>query len=282
MENVTQIHNEQNIKDFGSWITFLDSLGYISKWQDLDAKNYGIPQTRDRCFLISYLDKSLKYSFPAPVELTKTVRDYLEDVVNEKYYIRQDKAQELVKKFISEESNNCIKIKANNSEGFYTLKLGGICDLSYPDSTTKRARVQSNGDICPTISTCYRLDKIEKINAYVNYNRIDSIGAQSAFALCSRDYKGFSSGKQSQTQNGVIENNGYLYRIRKLTPLECLRLMDLTDEEALKMLAVNSEGQCYKQAGNSIVVSVMVYIFKNLFLGGSEKESRQIDIFDIL
>ena len=155
--------------------------------------------------------------------------------------------------------------------------------------------------------------------AFLNYRRIDSVDENIAKTLTARDYKGFNTG--FETQNGVIEtlngaiiddtNEGYgnvkvghyaptlragrnglktlepsnienKYRIRKLTPLECLRLMDLTDEEALKMLAVNSETQCYKQAGNSIVVSVMVYIFKNLFLGGSEKESRQIDIFDIL
>jgi DNA (cytosine-5)-methyltransferase 1 len=58
--------------------------------------------------------------------------------------------------------------------------------------------------------------------------------------------------------------------------------MDVTDEDAKKILEVNSDTQAYKQAGNSIVVSVMVAIFKNLFLGGSEKEQRQLDIFDIL
>lgn len=54
------------------------------------------------------------------------------------------------------------------------------------------------------------------------------------------------------------------YRIRKLTPLECLRLMGVTDEDANKMLAVNSNTQVYKQAGNSIVVDVMVHMFRNL------------------
>lgn len=55
------------------------------------------------------------------------------------------------------------------------------------------------------------------------------------------------------------------YRIRRLTPLECYRLMGVSDEDANKMISVNSETQCYKQAGNSIVVDVMTAMFKNLF-----------------
>ena len=58
--------------------------------------------------------------------------------------------------------------------------------------------------------------------------------------------------------------------------------MDVDDDDALKMIAVNSETQVYKQAGNSIVVAVMVAIFNNIYCGGSDKEQRQIDIFDIL
>lgn len=57
----------------------------------------------------------------------------------------------------------------------------------------------------------------------------------------------------------------YEYRIRKLTPLESFRLMGVTDEDANKMLAVNSNSQCYKQAGNSIVVDVLEAMMRNLF-----------------
>ena len=63
---------------------------------------------------------------------------------------------------------------------------------------------------------------------------------------------------------------------------ECYRLMDVSDEDALKMLSVNSETQCYKQAGNSIVVSVLMAIFKNLLLGGSDTTSGQLDIYDLI
>lgn len=74
----------------------------------------------------------------------------------------------------------------------------------------------------------------------------------------------------------------YNMKIRKLTPLESFRLMGVIDEDALKMLSVNSNSQCYKQAGNSIVVDVMVEIFKNLFLKGSEQLHGQMDIYDFI
>ena len=253
MENAIQVHGEQNIADFGEWITFLDSLGYVSKWQDLDAKSYGVPQTRLRCFLVSYLDKSIKFAFPSPVELKKSVQDYLEPNVSEDFYISKDRAQIVADELIeSEDADGHLIIKANNGEGSYSLDLSGVCDLSFPYSKTRRARVQNNGNICPTISTCYRLDKIDKVSA------------------------------DDKQKLGVIEKAGNYYRIRKLTPLECLKLMDLTEDEAKNILAVNTDSQAYKQAGNSIVVSVMSAIFNNLLLGGSQKEKAQIDIFDIL
>lgn len=65
------------------------------------------------------------------------------------------------------------------------------------------------------------------------------------------------------------------YRIRKLTPKECFRLMAVTDNDADKMLSVNSNSQCYKQAGNSIVVSVLEAIFRQLNIKGVEAWNKE-------
>ena len=70
------------------------------------------------------------------------------------------------------------------------------------------------------------------------------------------------------------------YRIRKLTEVECLRLMDVSEEDIKKIRAVNSATQCYKQAGNSIVVAVMVAIFDNLF--NQADTSGQMEFIDFL
>lgn len=399
MENVPQVHSEQNIKDFGEWISFLDSLGYISKWQDLNAKDYGVAQNRERCFMVSYLDKSLKFAFPSPIKLTKAAKDYLEDSVDEKYYIKTEKAEELIRKLIIDSDSDNIKLKANTEQGYIELDNGGLCDLSYPDSESRRGRAQTRPRVCPTITSSGDISKIERevversttypraktvsnclkagqrgilkhqaeetgvLEAIINpepicLNSKDENGKQPSLtdrvysskgaaccittspffnphyliekevveertdeglrtfgnalsgALRTTDSCGDKRVLEKCLQVGAIENNGFEsrnrvysvegcfttlqtrgeynnfilieYRIRKLTPLECLRLMDVDDSDALKMIAVNSETQVYKQAGNSIVVAVMVAIFNNIYCGGSEKVKAQIDIFDIL
>lgn len=101
MENVPQVHGKKNIDDFNGWIAFLDSIGYKSKWQDLNAKDYGVAQNRDRCFMVSWLESGFCYQFPQPVPLTKTMRDYLDEEVDEKYYLKSEKAQKLIDELVA-------------------------------------------------------------------------------------------------------------------------------------------------------------------------------------
>lgn len=86
MENVTQVHCHKNISAFKEWIEFLESKGYSNYYADLNAKNYGIPQNRNRTFMISILG-DYYYEFPEPFKLTKKLKDYLEPVVEDKYYL---------------------------------------------------------------------------------------------------------------------------------------------------------------------------------------------------
>ena len=99
MENVPQVHGKKNIQDFEQWIKFLENKGYSNYWQDLNAKNYGVAQNRNRCFMVSILG-NYKYEFPNPIELTKKMKDYLEDEVEEKYYINNEKADKLIRQLI--------------------------------------------------------------------------------------------------------------------------------------------------------------------------------------
>lgn len=101
MENVPQVHGEQNKADFENWLQFLRSIGYHNFYKDLNAKDYGIPQNRDRCFCISVLsDTFLDYEFPKPVKLSTVMKDFLEEEVDEKYYITNEKADKLIKQLI--------------------------------------------------------------------------------------------------------------------------------------------------------------------------------------
>lgn len=101
MENVPQVHGKKNLADFNLWIDFLKSKGYQNFWQDLNARDFGIPQNRVRCFMVSILsDGYVGYEFPKPVELKTVMKDFLEDDVDEKYYINSEKAQKLIAELI--------------------------------------------------------------------------------------------------------------------------------------------------------------------------------------
>lgn len=88
MENVPQVHNKKNMVHFEEWINSLKRLGYTSFWQDLNAKDYGIPQNRNRCFMISILG-DYTYEFPKPFPLEKKLKDMLEEEVDEKYFLSE-------------------------------------------------------------------------------------------------------------------------------------------------------------------------------------------------
>lgn len=102
MENVPQVHGNKNREDFENWIQFLKNKGYSNYWQDLNAKDYGVAQNRNRCFMVSILGNHCFY-FPKPRPLTKRMVDYLEDSVDEKYYIDNEKSSLLLAKLIDNE-----------------------------------------------------------------------------------------------------------------------------------------------------------------------------------
>ena len=86
MENVPQVHGVNNVDDFNKWQLRLEELGYKNYFQDLIATDYGIPQTRNRCFMISILG-DYSYTFPKSIPLKLKLKDLLEDEVDEKYYL---------------------------------------------------------------------------------------------------------------------------------------------------------------------------------------------------
>ena len=98
-ENVVQCHSDKNISAFNRWIDFLTSLGYSSFCNDLNAKDFGVPQNRDRCFLVSILGK-YDFQFPKTIPLEKVMADVLEEEVDEKFFISSEKADKLIEQLI--------------------------------------------------------------------------------------------------------------------------------------------------------------------------------------
>ena len=101
MENVPQVISKDNLGLFSEWTGFLQSLGYDNYYDLLNGKDFGVPQNRERCFMVSMLHSEGKtFKFPTPIPLEKRLKDVLEDSVDEKYYINSDKAQKLIDKLI--------------------------------------------------------------------------------------------------------------------------------------------------------------------------------------
>ncbi len=99
MENVPMVHGKRNIKDFNEWKDFLRSLGYNNFWKDLNAVDFGVPQNRIRCFMVSLLG-GCSYRFPKKTFLRECIDDYCEDGVPEKFYINTETAERLIKEAI--------------------------------------------------------------------------------------------------------------------------------------------------------------------------------------
>ncbi|PEM64450.1 DNA cytosine methyltransferase [Bacillus toyonensis] len=256
LENVKNLVGKKFKPDFDKWLEWLESQGYRNYWQVLNAKDYGVPQNRERVFVVSILGEGV-YNFPESFPLEVKLKDTLEDEVDEKYFLNQEytpqpyshdsdlqmtgklsiKGLDCIKRVYSPEGvspalttmqgghrhpkiinyvDGEIRVKEATKLGYKVAEEGDSINLEHPDSKTRRGRVGKQ--VAQTLTT-------------------------------------------SPQQATIID-----YRIRRLTPLECWRLMGITDEDFYKAKAVGmSDSQLYKQAGNAIVVDVLVGIFGNLF-----------------
>ena len=105
-ENVAAMVNKNFLPDFQAWLNKLERLGYVSRWQRLNAKDYGVPQNRDRVFCLSMRsDVAFDFQFPEPIALDKRLEDVLLDEVEERYFLNDDS----VNKFLeTNDSDNAI------------------------------------------------------------------------------------------------------------------------------------------------------------------------------
>ena len=260
MENVPQVISDANIKDFHAWQDFLSELGYTSYLKVLNARDYGVAQNRERCFMFSFLGK-YNYKFPVPIPLVKTIKDYFENEIDEKYFLKKDICERLLNnsKIVGENILGLCKLNKpykNDKSGFTSMKDAGLCDFKQEISSTITSRyykgIGSHKDNVLIVAMRGRNPE----------NPSDRTPGSPTEQRLEPNSQGICNALTSvQKDNMVLEN---LYRIRKLTPRECGRLMDVSDEDITKMEQVNSNSQLYKQFGNSIVVGVMVAMFKNL------------------
>lgn len=115
LENVKHLTSKKFMSQFIKWVRTLDKLGYVSTWQVICAGNYGIPQNRERVFLISIRQDNAQtalYYFPERIELDTTVSDFFEKEVDEKYYFSND----VTKKFLETINGYSMKVSCPNKK----------------------------------------------------------------------------------------------------------------------------------------------------------------------
>lgn len=96
MENVAALVGKRFIGTFQNWLSVLSGLGYTNYWQVLNAKDYGVPQSRKRVFVVSILNSQEHYYFPQPFETDIRLKDILEGYVDEKYYLKDKSLQDII------------------------------------------------------------------------------------------------------------------------------------------------------------------------------------------
>lgn len=254
MENVPDVLSEKNSADFFAWCRFLEGLGYTNKYAILNAKDFGVPQNRERCFMLSWLG-DFHYDFPTTKPLTIKLKDILEINVNEKYYLPDETVKKLnLSDIKSKEILKTVRAGERGSVDRHCWDI--VAEPSIIDDIYKSRKPREYKDAVPTLrSERYGLKVCEPIvwDGFNQSIRKDSSCVGTLTRNCGADLK--------RNGQGIIEGT----RVRKLTPKECWRFMGFDDKSFSRTEKKVSNSQLYKQAGNSIVVDVLMAIFKNLF-----------------
>jgi DNA (cytosine-5)-methyltransferase 1 len=252
-ENVKGLLSDDGGNTFQEWVNYLGgksvngvpvlfpydgSVNYHLYWQVLNAKKHGIPQNRERVFLVGIRDDvDNKFQFPKEEHLSKRLKDVLEKNVDDKYFVTEEKIKYLLRTEGTTFDVNS-KILENDlpnesrtiQSGYY--KSGRDCQFVKVKSATQKGYEEAT------------------LGDSINFSVLKSETRRG------RVGKGVAQTLDTYCNQATMQNKG----IRRLTPRECFRLMDFPDSFTWPV----SDSQAYKQAGNSIVVNVLYKILKQL------------------
>lgn len=287
-ENVKNLLSEKHRPNFEAYQARMKGLGYKNFVQVLNAKDYGIPQNRERVFTVSIReDLGQSYQFPEPIPLEKKLGDMLEDVVDEKYVLSQKMVDGMTKtQYESYKLENLLKSGDDIASTLTTARREQV--IVEPVAAAMRGRKANEDEpyeqqleinpsgVANTITSAQKDSLI--IEPSVKPSVAKNIERESEQIMCSdKDFytcectSSYADNKVGlKVSPSLRASNSSTYaktnsnRVRKLTPKECWRLMGFYDEDFEKAAKVNSNTQLYKQAGNSIVVDVLEAILGNL------------------
>ena len=254
-ENVRGLLNHDKGNTWKVIQDVFDQLGYSINTKILNSSDYGIPQSRNRVFVVGFKKQNTKFLFPKPIKLQETMQDFLEDHTNSKYFLGE-KGVKFVTKIKNQNKhytqiNGAIALcqKANqqtNWHGDFVFE-GVEKKLKYDEFIFDVNEVDKKYYLSKTVKD-YVLKSGTK-----NYKAAPGTDPEIARTLLQSMHKMHRSG----VDNYVTHHKG---RIRRLTPRECLRLMGFRDSFKI----VISDTQTYRQAGNSIVVDVLIALLKQI------------------
>ena len=297
MENVKNLISKKFKPSFDEWCKYLESLGYKNFYKVLNAKDYGIPQNRERVFMISVRDDNAAYQFPNEINLDTKLGDYLENDVDEKYYL----STKLINCFTDMKNRNGILrglqfqpklIFKDEIARTITTRAGTRpCDnfivepvisldgkVIVPQATKDGYAIANVGDGIYTNRCKFKRGVVQKDKIPTLKTSVNDIAV-----VVTKDSENYIQWKQKgwfdiecraykeDKISGTLNTRGHIkvltndVAIRRLTPLECFRLMGFDDEDYQKIKELKiSDTQAYKMAGNSIVVNCLTEIFKKL------------------
>ena len=308
-ENVKNLVSKKFIDDFNNLLEVLDELGFNSYWKVLNSKDCGVPQNRERVFVISIrkdIDNGT-YAFPKPFDTGIRLKDVLDKEVDEKYYL----SNETISRFITTENSrkailyDGCQCKREGKSREYNDFAPSLTTRDYKDprmintnvvnqvgnyrpdsnnfSNPQTGRIYSSDYISPTLNTMQGGDRQPKILEQ-NDKLTHSEWKEQMYKQFIKDANGEPSGvltNQSQTfgyrppmkgyskclrseanDTGVVQN----FRVRKLTPNECWKLMGLTEEDCANAKNIGvADSQLYRQSGNGIVTNCVELLAEHLY-----------------
>lgn len=252
-ENVRAVLSNDEGRTWETMQKVFEDVGYNWKLMVLNGRDYGIPQNRERIFVVGFrkdLELAQEFVEPEKQELNKTMRDFLMDNVSGKYYLNQKgvdfvtKETNLLKKWTQIDGDIQLCQKKNQQFNWHG-------DFVFEEETKDKQK---------TIQDLEKYFLSEKVRKYVlasgtgNFYSRPEIDLDIARPLLTTMHKMHRAGIDN-----YVTTDG---RIRKLTPRECLRLMGFCDSFKI----VVSDTQVYQQAGNSIIVNVLIAIMKNIIV----------------
>ena len=250
-ENVRAVTSHDGGKTWEKMQQVFSELGYTFDWKILNAKDYGIPQNRERLFVVGFrndLQLEKEFAFPEPIELEKKMKDFLMENAPGGYFLPKKgvefvtKEKNLTKKFTQIDGDIQLCQKKNQQFNWH----GDFVFQSEKDAVEH--------DI-PDLEKYYLSEKVRKYvlaSGTKNFYSKPKTDLDIARPLLTTMHKMHRAGVDN-----YVTTEG---RLRKLTPRECMRLMGFSDEFKI----VVSDTSAYQQAGNSIVVDVLIHIMESI------------------